>query len=91
MIGFSIYFTVETALVVAIVTSSLPVTCFVIGSYLLVSTVIKVITNDFHILCGKLSIGSNKEMKVLLCNIISDISEVKELSIALFFVKRGVR
>lgn len=84
LIGYSAYLTVETLSVVAIVTSILPVACLAVGSYLLLSTVIKVITNDFYVLCDKISIGSNKEMKELFCNMIADMSEVKELS---FFFK----
>lgn len=80
LIGYTVYFTVETLSMYAIVYSILPVACFAIGSYLLVSAVIKVITNDFHILCGKISTGSSIEMTELFCNMVEDMSEIKELS-----------
>lgn len=80
LIGYTVYFSVETLSMFAIVFSILPTICFAIGSYLLLNAVIKVNTNDFHILCGKISTGSNDEMKKIFCNMVEDMSEIKELS-----------
>lgn len=79
-IGYSIYLTLEYLSVFAVALSMLPTICFAVGSYLLVYLVNKVIANDFHILCGKISTGKDKEVKKLFIDMIADMTEVEELS-----------
>lgn len=80
-IGYSIYVALQLVSVFAVVLTILPTACFAIGSFLLVHLANKVITNDFQILCGKISTGTGKKVKMLFFNVIADMSEVKELSL----------
>lgn len=77
-IGYSVAFLLPLISTFAIDYSILPTACFTIGSYLLIRAVLKIIRNKIQISCG--AIKNDKEMKEFFVDVITDISDVKELS-----------
>lgn len=78
-LGYAIAFLLECMSTFAIAYSILPPACFALGSYLLVVAAIKAITKDFQILCEKIPHGNHQELKKLLCSLIENISNIKQL------------
>lgn len=65
----------------SIVYIMLPIVCFTIGSYLLVIETIEIVSSDFQTLCGKMLTESDKGLKQLIGSIVSDVSDMKQLSL----------
>lgn len=58
-------------------------TCFAVGSYLLVVETMKGIRNDFRVMCEKVSTRNVRnvyELKKHFHNMIDDVAEMKKLS-----------
>lgn len=79
--GFAIAILIESLSCFSVLYSILPTVCFTVGSYLLVVAAIKVIANDFQILCSRIATENSKKVKELFIDIISDITDVKKLSV----------
>lgn len=87
-IGYFFAFLLGSGSVFALAYSVLPTMCFAVGSYWLATAFIKDIKNDFHLRCDKVSTKHGKKMKEWkqhLCDVIKDISNVKQLS-SFFFI-----
>lgn len=81
--GFVFAIFIESLSGFSVVYSILPVACFTVGSYLLLVAAIKVITNDFRVLCSKIAIENGKKLKELFVCVILDIIRLKKLSFSM--------
>lgn len=91
-IGYSFAFLLASGSAFAVAYTILPTACFAIGSYWLAIVVVKDIINDFHLRCDKISTENGKktrELKEHLCDVIKDITDVKQLSS--FFFSNKIR
>lgn len=77
-IGYLAAFTLPSLSTYSLAYSSLPIACFTIGSYLLIGVAIKITRNKIEISCS--AIENGKELKEFFVGIISDITDLKELS-----------
>lgn len=62
---------------------TLSVVCFAIGSYWFAIAAVKDIMKDFHLWCDEILIENDKkknEWKEHLCDVIKDISDIKQLN-----------
>lgn len=82
-IGYIFAFLFASGSAFAVVYSILPTICFAIGGYWLIIDAVKLIINDFELFCKKaltIDVKETKELKEHLCDVIEDISDIKQLS-----------